>query len=137
MFTANLIKIFKYMTYCWSLIWFFKLRVSEYDLYHLYTYKFFQSGYSPLLHWQELYKYIVIFYETNYGQSNSIYITFYLKSTSDRVLEYEINLQMLSEESCFIKSFSDADEVWTITSKVTTKKVWSIMQIIQSRNWGI
>ena len=77
----------------------------------LYTYKFFQSGYSPLWHWLELYKYIDVFYETNYDQSNSNYITLYLKSTSDRILEYEINLQMLSEESCFIKSFSDADEV--------------------------
>ena len=65
---------------------------------------------------------------------NSTDNVLYLKSTRYRILEYEINLQMLSEESCFMKSFSDADEVWTIISKVTTKKVWSIMQIMQSKD---
>ena len=80
--------------------------------------------------------YIIVFIIPTIINSNSTYVAFHLKSTSDRILDYEINLQMLSEESCFIKSFSDADEVSTIISKVTIKKVWSIMQIIQSENRG-
>ena len=67
--------------------------------------------------------YIIVFIIPTIINSNSTYVAFHLKSTSDRILDYEINLQMLSEESCFIKSFSDADEVSTIISKVTIKKV--------------
>ena len=55
--------------------------------------------------------YIIEFIIPTIINSNSTYVAFNLKSTSDRILEYEINLQMLSEESCFVKSFSNADEV--------------------------